>query len=375
MKRIDSYGATPTKKWTEGNPETGTPATVVSADYMNVLQEEIIHVIETAGVTLDQGNSYPEHETTQLREALDLLYLNRTGATMNGTIDMDGQAVENAGYVSIQSDPVLTSHAARKAYVDAADAQKLALSGGTMSGSLSMGGNTITNAASVSLQSDPVLSTQAARKSYVDARLQLYSVPVGSIVPFLGASFLNSANGTPEYNGPLFDGDMATLADNLITAGGVYRVCDGTLVNDAESPFNLRSNGSPAYLPNIGGGVFLRGWVGTGDTGGADSVTLAIANLPSHSHSINHDHASVTSSSAGSHNHGVYKDNGSTSGDSLKWTSGSSRGTTIPTDTEAAHAHDVNLPSISATSGTTGSGTAFSIIPKYMNVIYLMRVK
>lgn len=54
MKRIDHATATVDDEFTEGNPGTGTPATRVTAQWLNVLQEEIAHVIEEAGGTLDQ---------------------------------------------------------------------------------------------------------------------------------------------------------------------------------------------------------------------------------------------------------------------------------------------------------------------------------
>lgn len=42
--------------FTEGNPATGTPATVVSADWANMVQEEIANVVVGAGLTLSKSN-------------------------------------------------------------------------------------------------------------------------------------------------------------------------------------------------------------------------------------------------------------------------------------------------------------------------------
>lgn len=50
MHRIDSAGATVGGMWTEGNPSTGTPATEISADWMNAVQEEIIAVLSAAEI-------------------------------------------------------------------------------------------------------------------------------------------------------------------------------------------------------------------------------------------------------------------------------------------------------------------------------------
>lgn len=52
MHKIDSDGATIDNKFTEGNPTTSTPATIVSAAILNAFQEEIVTVVEDAGLTL-----------------------------------------------------------------------------------------------------------------------------------------------------------------------------------------------------------------------------------------------------------------------------------------------------------------------------------
>jgi hypothetical protein len=57
MHRIDTSTATIDNLFTEGDPVGGTPATVVSADFLNALQEEICGVIEGAGSTLNKGNN------------------------------------------------------------------------------------------------------------------------------------------------------------------------------------------------------------------------------------------------------------------------------------------------------------------------------
>lgn len=194
MKRIDKYGATPSKKWTEGNAATGTPATVVSADFMNIIQEEIVGVIEAAAIEVDQDTDYPEHDSAQLKAALDALYLSKSGENlvdgsisgltalgMAGGIDLNGNAITEAVSVSIQSDPVLSTHAARKSWVDSQVSPKLTKSGDTMSGSLDMGGNTITNAVSVAIQSDPVLGAHAARKSWVDSQVTALDERIDSL--------------------------------------------------------------------------------------------------------------------------------------------------------------------------------------------------
>ncbi len=58
MHRIDDATATIDSQFTEGDPTAGTLATVVKADWLNSVQEEIAGVVEGAGLTLskpDQG--------------------------------------------------------------------------------------------------------------------------------------------------------------------------------------------------------------------------------------------------------------------------------------------------------------------------------
>lgn len=64
MYRIDGPGATSDHKFTDGNPLTGVPATRVSAEFLNLVQEEICYVIEHNGGDLDR------YSTTQLYDAI-----------------------------------------------------------------------------------------------------------------------------------------------------------------------------------------------------------------------------------------------------------------------------------------------------------------
>lgn len=55
MHKIDAPGATIDNLFTEGNPSLGVPATEVSDDWLNDVQEELVTVIENAGLTLSKG--------------------------------------------------------------------------------------------------------------------------------------------------------------------------------------------------------------------------------------------------------------------------------------------------------------------------------
>lgn len=57
MFRIDTVGATEDNKFTEGSPSSGTRATVVSAEWLNSLQEEVANVIEGDGEALSKTDN------------------------------------------------------------------------------------------------------------------------------------------------------------------------------------------------------------------------------------------------------------------------------------------------------------------------------
>lgn len=64
MKRIDADGSVG-GLFTDGNPGMGVPATVVDAEWLNDVQQEICTVIEGTGATLD-GTIYTQLQTAIL---------------------------------------------------------------------------------------------------------------------------------------------------------------------------------------------------------------------------------------------------------------------------------------------------------------------
>lgn len=63
--------------WTAGNPVSGTPATVISPDWMNAVQEELTTVITAGGVVPSKTNN------TQLLTALGSIF--GGGGTLSAT--------------------------------------------------------------------------------------------------------------------------------------------------------------------------------------------------------------------------------------------------------------------------------------------------
>ena len=57
MFKIDSTGATASNTFTEGDPGVGTPATVVSAEWLNAVQGELVDLVVGLGGEPDKGTS------------------------------------------------------------------------------------------------------------------------------------------------------------------------------------------------------------------------------------------------------------------------------------------------------------------------------
>ena len=89
MHRIDSFGATEENLFTEGNPAEAIPATRVSDDWANDVQEELCNLIEGEGITLVKGTQ------TQLQAAVRAMMQNfvSTQAIGNNQTDQDVTAL------------------------------------------------------------------------------------------------------------------------------------------------------------------------------------------------------------------------------------------------------------------------------------------
>lgn len=109
--------------------------------------------------------------------------------------------------------------------------------------------------------------------------------PTGSVITFAGST---SPTGWLLCDGTAVD--RTTYASLFAVVGTTYGAGNGT------TTFNI---------PNLQD-RFAIGTSGTralGTTGGASTYTLTVSNIPQHSHSIDHDHASFTSGAGSAHNH------------------------------------------------------------------------
>ena len=107
------------------------------------------------------------------------------------------------------------------------------------------------------------------------------------------------------------------------------------------------------------------------ETGGEKTHILTSAELPSHTHSINHDHAAFTSASDGNHTHTLERKTaaGTSTGVTRGGTTASADGTTAAGGT---HTHSIDVPAFTGTSGATGSGTGHNNLQPYL-VVYMWK--
>ena len=99
-------------------------------------------------------------------------------------------------------------------------------------------------------------------------------------------------------------------------------------------------------------------------TGGAKTVTLSTANLPSHYHSLSSGTATATEAAAHTHQaaSGTYKV-GSGSGSNYKYLTNDGTSGPATTGSGGGHTHTVTL---SGNTGSNGSGTAHSNLQPYI---------
>ncbi len=193
----------------------------------------------------------------------DALKLSLSGGTMSGTINMNNNNVGNLPA------PTANGQAARKLYVDDADALQLSRSGGIMSGTLDMNNNVLGNLTA------PTAGGHAARKLYVDDADALKLPLAGGV---MSGSVNMNGNSLSNLAEPVGSAQAATkgYVDTRVTAGALITP---TLVNGWSSLVGYRNL---SYYLDLTGNVIFRGLISGGTTtSGTVIFTLQTAYRPS----------------------------------------------------------------------------------------------
>ena len=183
--------------------------------------------------------------------------------------------------------------------------------------------------------------------------------PPGSIMPYIGSGTTSGGTNPGDPDGwVICDGEPRIVSDNRFV--NVFSLLNTYL--------STSSNTSNTITPPNLTGQFIYGNASTAtdvmDSGGSSTVTLTTDTLPTHSHTVNdsgHLHNTMGNGSAAMGNT-LYNDV-STGGNSASYWGGVGSGGTAQTSTSTS----------GITLDTSGNGNAFSILPPYTTMNYIMK--
>ncbi len=238
MHRIDTATATPDNRFTEGDPTIPVAATVVSADWLNAVQEELAAVITGAGLELDKADN------AQLRQAISQAI----------TAAKPGLATTTApGLVQIGGGLAVTPQGLLSVLLASVSQAGIVQLAATLSDSMTQA------------------PTCNAVKTAIESRLAAVNVPVGGIIAFSGT-----------FGGA---GSRFPVPPDGAEPDTSWCLCDGTTTNGLPVP-DLRGRmimgASDAYAAGSTGGSATHAHVFSGTVG---ATTLSEAQLAAHTHS------------------------------------------------------------------------------------------
>lgn len=200
--------------------------------------------------------------------------------------------------------------------------------------------------------------------------------------PYVVEAIPSSSGGGEGGVSNRFSGEITAYGGTTPPTG--WLLCDGTEVSRATysalfgiigTSYGAGDGATTFNLPDLQG-AFPRGAGADGprgDTGGSAEIVLTVANLPAHTHSINHTHAATSTN--GTHDHATGS-NSSVGGSSAAFVRSPTTGadyfsSNALVDNAGDHSH--TIPAYAGTSGSTGSGTAINNLPPYVAVNYIVK--
>jgi len=210
--------------FTNGNPGTGQPATIVPADFLNAMMVELINVVTAGGLTLDKGSF------TQVRDAITNMIAAGVGGGGSSTVtNVTGVAPINSTGGATPQISISAATESAAGSMSAADKTKL---DGIAAGATANTG-TVT---SISVVSANGISASIANPTTTPA----ITISLGAITPtsVSASGAVNGASGT--YSGAMNVGSL--------TSGGDVK---------AQQNFSA-TTGAVVLAPNGAGTVYLR---------------------------------------------------------------------------------------------------------------------
>lgn len=160
----------------------------------------------------------------------------------------------------------------------------------------------------------------------------------------LGDNDFPTKKDVAEVIGSFSRGMIIAFSGSSIPNG--WAICDG-------------NNGTPNLV-----GKFIRGGSSAGATGGSDSVTLSVNNMPRHSHAP----GNLKTTSDGSHTHTYTRPKAGKSDNA------SDRNVMEFSETGTTGAAGTHSHNLTGNTGETGNGESFSILPSFYTLIYIMKL-
>lgn len=173
---------------------------------------------------------------------------------------------------------------------------------------------------------------------------------------------------TSSYNLPISDNSSKLVSTEwihklfpkgtiLMFGGSVSDIPEGWAICDG-------TNGTPNLI-----GRFIKSETQSGQTGGANEVTLTIDNLPSHTHTV--QSGSITTSTNGGHSH-TYTQPVMGQSDNANDRNVVESTTSGTTSSAGEHSHTVDVSGITLSS--VGNNVPIKIEPLYYSLVFIMKI-